>query len=204
MLKPSPVSESGIEQLAQRRQRQLDRIEPTSPKQLVLGLLFGIVFGFLLQKGGVAKFHILEGQLLLLDFTVVKVMLSAVVIGMIGIHLMHRYGLVEFHIKPTRYLANVLGGLIFGAGFALAAYCPGTGAAAIGQGNFDGILMVVGMLIGSYLFAECSGWIEKNINPVGDAGKRTLHDWVGLQRWVVSGISALVLVAVLMAIELLD
>ena len=53
--------------------------------QLVLGLLFGVVFGFLLQKGGVGKYEVLIGMLLLRDFTVMKVMLSAVAVGMIGI-----------------------------------------------------------------------------------------------------------------------
>jgi uncharacterized protein len=56
---------------------------------LVLGLIFGVAFGFLLQKGGVAKYEVLIGVLLLTDFTVIKVMMSAVVVGMVGIFLMH-------------------------------------------------------------------------------------------------------------------
>ena len=106
--------------------------KPTNAKQLLLGLLFGIVFGFLLQKGGVAKYHILLGVLLLEDFTVIKVMLSAIIVGMLGVFTLHALGLVELHIKPTRYAANILGGLLFGVGFALIGYCPGTGAAASG------------------------------------------------------------------------
>ena len=99
--------------------------EPNPGAQLALGLVFGIVFGFLLQKGGVAKYHILIGVLLLEDFTVIKVMLSAIIVGMVGIFAMHRLGMVELHLKPTRYAANVLGGLVFGVGFALIGYCPG-------------------------------------------------------------------------------
>jgi uncharacterized membrane protein YedE/YeeE len=109
--------------------------------QLALGLLFGIVFGFLLQKGGVGKYEVLMGMPLLTDFTVMKVILSAVVMGMIGIYTMHAAGLVKLHIKPTRYGANTLGGLLFGVGFALAAYCPGTSTAALGQGNCRWIAM---------------------------------------------------------------
>ena len=104
--------------------------KPTNVKQLILGFLFGIVFGFLLQKGGVAKYHILLGVLLLEDFTVIKVMLSAIIVGMLGIFTLHGLGLVELHIKPTRYAANIFGGLLFGVGFALIGYCPGTGTAA--------------------------------------------------------------------------
>lgn len=167
----------------------------------LIGLAFGVVFGFLLQKGGVGKFHVLIGQLLLVDFTVVKIMLSAVVVGMIGIHAMHRWGWVELHIKPTRYLSNTVGGLLFGAGFALAAYCPGTGAAALGQGNLDAIAMMAGMLGGSWLFAEASGWISRNFDPVGDRGKITLHDWIPANRAAVTLGSAAVLVLVLVLIE---
>ena len=94
-------------------------------KQLVLGLLFGLLFGFLLQKGGVAKYHVLIGVLLLEDFTVIKVMLTAILVGMIGVFGLYSLGLVNLHIKPTRYAANILGGLLFGVGFAFFAYCPG-------------------------------------------------------------------------------
>jgi uncharacterized protein len=176
----------------------------TAPaKVLILGVVFGIVFGFLLQKGGVAKYHVLIGQLLLMDFTVVKVMLSAVVVGALGIHFMHRAGLVELHIKPTRYASNTLGGLLFGAGFALAAYCPGTGAAAFGQGNYDAIAMMAGMMAGSFLFAEMSGWISRNIDPIGDRGKISLHDVLRMNPTMVVLASVAVLCGILVAIELM-
>ena len=127
--------------------------------QLLLGLTFGIAFGFLLQKGGVAKYHVLVGVLLLRDFTVIKVMLSAILVGMIGIAVLRRPSLVRLHVKPTRYAANAIGGLIFGVGFALAAYCPGTGAAALGQGNLDAIAVMVGMVAGSTSSPKCPlGW----------------------------------------------
>jgi len=152
-----------------------------SSKQLVLGLLFGVMFGFLLQKGGVAKYHILLGALLLEDFTVVKVMLTAIIVGSIGIFGLHSLRLVELHIKPTRYAANIIGGLVFGVGFALIGYCPGTGAAALGQGNWDAIAGIAGLMIGSYLFAEMSGWLGKTLMKVGDRGKLTLPEVVGVR-----------------------
>jgi uncharacterized protein len=151
-----------------------------SAKQLMLGLAFGIAFGFLLQKGGVAKYHILLGVLLLEDFTVVKVMLTAVIVGCIGIFSLHALGLIKLHVKPTRYAANILGGLVFGVGFALIGYCPGTGAAALGQGNWDAVAGVAGLMVGSYLFAEASGWLGKTLLKFGDRGKLMLPEVVGL------------------------
>ena len=152
--------------------------ETTPAQQLALGLLFGLAFGFLLQKGGVAKYHVLMGVLLLEDFTVIKVMLSAIVVGMVGIFAMYSLGLVKLHIKPTRYAANVIGGLIFGVGFALLGYCPGTGAAAVGQGNFDALAGVLGLMAGSYLYAELSGLLGKTVMKWGDRGKLMLPELV--------------------------
>lgn len=150
--------------------------------QLILGVLFGLIFGFLLQKGGVAKYHVLIGALLLEDFTVIKVMLSAIIVGSVGVFSLHAFNLIKLNIKPTRYAANIGGGLLFGVGFGLLGYCPGTGAAALGQGNWDVLGGIVGLILGSYLFAELSGWLGKTINKLGDRGKLTLPELIHMNR----------------------
>ena len=172
-----------------------------SGKQLMLGLLFGLIFGFLLQKGGVAKYHILLGVLLLEDFTVVKVMLTAVIVGCIGVFSLQALGLVKLHVKPTRYAANIIGGLIFGVGFALIGYCPGTGAAALGQGNWDAIAGVTGLMVGSYLFAEASGWLGKTLLKVGDRGKLMLPEVVGVKLPIFLFVFVPLLMAALYAVD---
>ena len=169
--------------------------------QLLLGVLLGIVFGFLLQKGGVAKYHILIGALLLEDFTVMKVMLTAIVVGMVGIMTLHHFGLIQLHIKPTRYAANIIGGLLFGVGFALMAYCPGTGAAALGQGNYDAIFGVLGLIAGSYVFAEASGVLERTVNKWGDRGKITLADLFHVRRTMFALVFVPLLVIALVVLE---
>ena len=122
----------------------------TDKSPLVWGLAFGIVFGFLLQKGGATKYDVIVGQLLLTDFTVLKIMLSAVVTGMIGIHFMKNLGWVELYPKSGSVGKNIFGGLIFGVGFALLGYCPGTIAGAVGNGYLDGIIGgLAGILIGA-------------------------------------------------------
>ncbi|MGV3486763.1 MAG: YeeE/YedE thiosulfate transporter family protein [Planctomycetaceae bacterium] len=169
--------------------------------QLMLGLMFGVIFGFLLQKGGVAKCHILLGVLLLEDFTVVKVMLTAVVVGSVGVFALHWLGLVKLHLKPTRYAANIIGGLIFGVGFALLGYCPGTGAAALGQGNGDAIAGVIGLIAGSYLFAEVSGWLGKTVVKIGDRGELMLPELIGVKTPVFLLVFVSVLIGGLLALE---
>lgn len=178
-----------------------EKTEKRSNHPLLMGLLFGVAFGFLLQKGGVGKFHVLIGQLLLEDWTVVKIMVSAVIVGMIGVYAMHAAGLVELHVKETRFGANIAGGLIFGVGFALAAYCPGTNIAALGQGNWDAIIVAAGLIAGSYLFAEASSVLGRTIGKWGDRGKLTLAEVTHLPLKILVPGLAVLLAAMLWAIE---
>src|SRR6056297_1655639 len=71
----------------------------------------------------------------------------------VGSYLLRHAGLIQSQNNETKYGGNIVGGLIFGVGFGLLAYCPGTNAAAVGQGNLDALLGVAGMVFGSYLFA---------------------------------------------------
>ena len=153
---------------------------------LVWGLLFGIAFGFLLQKGGVTKFDVIVGQLLLDDFTVLKVMLSAVLTGMLGIYFMKQMGWVELYPKSGSLGKNVIGGLIFGFGFALLGYCPGTIAGAIGNGYLDALVGgVIGIWIGSGLFAAYYPRLVGGILKKGDYGDVTLPKLLKVNDWVV-------------------
>lgn len=141
-----------------------------------MSLAYGATFGFLLQKGGVAKYDILMGALLLEDFTVFKVILTAIAVGFACLFVLYRAGLVELHIKPFQYVANISGGLLFGVGFALAGYCPGTEAAAIGQGNYDAIVSAFGMVVGSYFFALAYPRL-KFIQSRWDLGEKLIFDY---------------------------
>jgi uncharacterized membrane protein YedE/YeeE len=170
-------------------------------KSLALAALFGLAFGFLLQKGGVAKYNVLIGVLLLEDFTVVKVMMTAVLVGMVGVFVLHRMGKVQLHIKPTRLGANIIGGLTFGVGFALLAYCPGTGAAALGQGNGDAIFGIIGLLAGSYIFAELSATMANTVEKWGDRGKLMLPEALHIPRAVFIPVFAALLLGMLYALE---
>jgi len=160
--------------------------------QLVLGFLMGVAFGFLLQKGGVTRYDVIIGQLLLRDFTVIKVMLTAMVVGKIGVHFLKSAGMAELHPKPGSVGSVVVGGLIFGVGFGLLGYCPGTVAGAVGQGSLDGLFGgVVGMLVGAGLFSEMYPMLERTILGKGDFGDLT---WPRLFKrnhwWVVVPLAA--------------
>jgi len=165
--------------------------------QLVIGLVIGILFGFLLQKGAVTRYDVIIGQLLLRDFTVIKVMLSAVVVGKIGLHLLMSFGVAQLHPKPGSVGSSLIGGLIFGVGFGLLGYCPGTMIGAVGQGSLDALVGgLPGMLVGVAIFAEMYPTLERRILAKGYFGELTLPQWLKVHPWwvvlpVAGGIIAL-------------
>ncbi|KPJ66138.1 MAG: YeeE/YedE family protein [Coxiella sp. DG_40] len=170
--------------------------------QLLFGLLMGILFGFLLHKGGVTTYDIIMGQLLLEDFTVVKIMLSAVVTGMIGVYCLNSMGLVQLHIKPGSLGQDLIGGLIFGAGFAILGYCPGTLAGAVGHGALDALFGgIPGVLIGAWLFASAYPRLEQGILTRGYFGKLTLPTLLKLNKWAVILLVCAAIIIILFAIE---
>jgi hypothetical protein len=93
---------------------------------------------------------VLIGQFLFTDFTVIKVMLTAITVGMLGIFSLRALGLVELQVKPTRYASNITGGLLFGVG--------------------------LGLMVGSYLYAETSGYLGSTIQKIGNRGEIMLPD----------------------------
>lgn len=147
-----------------------------SMSTLALGLITGVVFGFLLQKGHVTKYTVIVGQFLLRDFTVLKTMLTAVVVGGIGVYTLRAFGLASLHVKPMQLVAVSVGGLIFGVGMVVLGYCPGTGVAAAAEGRIDAMIGVAGMLVGAMLFAGLYAFFGTNILTWFDLGPVTLPE----------------------------
>jgi uncharacterized protein len=151
---------------------------------LLMGAITGLVFGFLLQKGGVTRANVIINQFLLRDFTVLKVMLTAIVVGGAGVYALFGIGAIEsLHIKNATIWGNLLGGAIFGVGMAILGYCPGTGVAAIGDGSRDAISGVIGMIAGAALFAEAYPWFNEYLLKPLDLGKETLATITGITPW---------------------
>ena len=175
----------------------LKQLHEKKSLQLALGLGIGVVFGFLLQKGGVTRYDVIMGQLLLTDFTVVKIMLTAIAVGKIGVHWMKGMGFAQLHPKPGAFGSSLVGGLIFGAGFGILGYCPGTMIGAVGQGSLDALFGgLPGMLIGVGLFAEMYPILEKKVLNKGYFGEVTLPQLLGVGAWwlillISAGISVL-------------
>lgn len=152
---------------------------------LIYGLITGIAFGFLLQKGRVLRYDKQLGALLFRDMTIIKFMLSSVLVGMVGVYLLVDFELAKLSLKATVLGGNIIGGLIFGLGWGLLGYCPGTSAGALAEGRWDALSGIFGMLAGAALYAEVYPLMKQTVLTWGDFGKITLPQLLGISHWLV-------------------
>lgn len=150
---------------------------------LLWGLVTGILFGFLLQKARVLRYDKQLAALRLIDMTIIKFMLSTVIVGMIGIYLLNDLGFVELKLKGTVLGSNIIGGLIFGVGWGLVGYCPGTSLGALGEGRWDSLYAILGMLLGAAIYAELYPQLKTSVLTWGNFGKITLPQVLGINHW---------------------
>ncbi len=152
---------------------------------LIYGLITGIIFGALLQQAQVLRHEKQVGAMRLMDMTIVKFMLSTIVVGSIGIHLLSDLGLVSFDPRPLSLGLQIIGGLLFGIGWALIGYCPGTSLGALGEGRYHVIWPILGMLIGGLVFAFLYPFIQEYIRPMGNFGSVSVAGMLGINHWLV-------------------
>jgi len=160
-------------------------------KMLVYELVTGLFFGFLLQKGRVLRYDKQIGALRLKghDHRQVHALQChrghGVIVGMVGIYLLHDLGLVKLSIKATILGPVIIGALIFGLGWGLLGYCPGTSMGALGEGRWDALWGILGMIVGAALFGEAYPAIEKTVYTWGNLGRITLPQVLRVSHWVI-------------------
>lgn len=178
--------------------------------KIFLALLLGGAFGYILQRIGATNPTVLIDMLRLRNMHLMKVILlgigaaSIVVFGLAALN----PEWTHFSVK-TAYIGVLIGGLIFGLGFAIAGYCPGTSVAALGEGRKDAIFFVLGGLVSALLFTLVYGWLKANTSlftAVVDTtkGKVTLADTgvskfgalIDLSPTLVAGVIGIALIAV--------
>ncbi|ADL13499.1 DUF6691 family protein [Acetohalobium arabaticum] len=169
--------------------------------QLALGLVMGIIFGFLLQKAGLTNYQIIIGQLLLRDFTMFKVVSSAIITGMIGVYFLREKELVELHPGSGSLWTAVCGGLIFGIGFGILGYCPGTVVGASGRGAIDGLFGILGITIGVWLFSLIYPLINDTVLTKTEFDELTIPEMLGVNHWWVIISVVIILITILGVIE---
>ncbi|MGB8225509.1 MAG: DUF6691 family protein [Sedimentisphaerales bacterium] len=154
-------------------------------KEQWLGLITGVIFGFLLQKGRVLRFDKQVGAMLLKDMTILKFMLSAIIVGMIGLLLLSKAGVIQLSHKPMNLGGVLLGASLFGAGWAVMGFCPGTSVGALGEGRWHAVFAVIGMIAGAAVYAELYPFFKSTILAWKDFGKIGLPEAIGISPWII-------------------
>lgn len=160
--------------------------DPTTT--IVVSLVLGFAFGFVLERAGFGDSRRLAAQFYLHDMTVLKVMFTAIVTAMVLVHFGWAVGWIELsrvYVNPTYLWPGILGGLIMGVGFIVGGYCPGTSLVAASTGKLDGVFFVLGALLGVAAFGEVVPRFWTFFQTSGDLGRFTLADWLGLPTVVV-------------------
>jgi hypothetical protein len=164
---------------------------------LAVALTLGIAFGWLLERGGLGNAPKLAGQFYLSDFTVVKVMFSAILTAMLGVFWLGRLGIVDvsrIYVPETYLLPQLVGGLVFGAGFVVGGLCPGTSCVAAATGRLDGLALIAGLLVGIWIFGEALPVVERFYASTA-RGTYTIPSLLGVS----SGVIVFIIVAMAIA-----
>ena len=119
----------------------------------LFGLVIGVLFGFALQKGAVVKYDKQIGAMQFKDMTIFRFMMTTMLVGMIGLWIASAIGLISFTHEPFSVFGVIVGGLIFGIGWAMVGYCPGTAGGALGEGNLDALSAILGFIVAGVAYA---------------------------------------------------
>ncbi len=175
------------------------------PYSLYGGFIVGLIFGIVIQKGRMCKYDVVSGLFRLQDFTIFRVGTPLILAGMVLIYLFKDIGAVELHVPATKVLPQIVGGLLFGAAIAILGYCPGTAAGALGEGSLDAIPGILGMITGAVIYAEFfhDKW-QDTFLQIGNLGRITLPDVLGVNHWFIIIPFALMLTMFLIGTTMMD
>jgi len=140
-------------------------------------LIFGFLFGVILQYAKLNRFNTISGMAILNDYTVAKAIATAIGVGVILLNIEIGLGLASYHVKPFLLGGVILGGIIFGIGMAILGYCPGTLAISLGEGSIDAMIGIIGGLFGGVIYTMLLPSIGGILGP--DLGKTTLYTLSG-------------------------
>jgi len=143
---------------------------------LAFALIIGLAFGFFLERAGLGSAKKLSAQFYFKDMTVFKMMFTAIITAMLGVFWLSWAGFLQadmIYLTPTFVWPQLIGGLVFGVGFIIGGYCPGTSCVASATGSLDGLMNLAGLLFGIFLFGEMYPYLE-SFYTAGPLGQITM------------------------------
>ncbi|MFN9575963.1 MAG: YeeE/YedE thiosulfate transporter family protein [Gemmatimonadota bacterium] len=164
---------------------------------LFYGLLVGVARGAFIQRVGASSPAMILENLRLKDLSVIKFMATTIAVGSILAYLLAAGGApMHFDIKPTYVIGVALGGLVFGVGFALGGYCPGTCVVGIGEGRKDAWAAIAGGVAGAFVFTLLWPVLEPALIKPFNYGKVTVPQLLGASPVVAAAVLAAVFLTI--------
>lgn len=176
---------------------------PFNDAGMISGLVCGVLFGYVLENAGFGSPAKLTAQFQLRDWSVFKVMFTAIVVAAVGLYALKVAGLMQadaVFVPSSLLMASAIGGALVGAGFAVGGYCPGTSVVGLFSGRMDALVFLVGLLIGTVAFAGLYGPAVEAVMGMWEleAGD-TMTDAFGISEPAMLGILGAALIAVFYA-----
>ena len=175
---------------------------------LVVAVLLGIGFGFVLERAGFGRATKLAAQFYLRDMTVFKVMFTAIVTAMLGLVAAAGFGLTDLRaisesiVSWTYIWPMLIGGFVLGAGFIISGYCPGTSLVSSASGNVDGMFAFGGVVTGTLLYAEALKLaVVQRFHDSGEKGAWFLYDLIKVSPQLLAVIISLAAVGAFIGAE---
>ncbi len=159
---------------------------------LFLAFFIGIAFGFVLESSGFSSSRKLAGVFYGYDTVVLKVFFTGAITAMLGLIFFSLFGWIDLtyvYVNPTYLWSTIVGGVIMGAGFITGGFCPGTSFCAAAIGKIDGMVFIVGIFIGIFVFTEGYPLFE-SLYMAEFMGYLTINDFFGIS----GGLMALIVI----------
>jgi uncharacterized membrane protein YedE/YeeE len=167
----------------------------TNARAIIIGLLTGIAFGAILARVGASSYGMITNMLRLKDLTVMKFFFLAIAVGSVGMYLVDAIGTAHIGIAPFYPLGIIVGGLIFGIGWALSGYCPGTSLVAMAEGKADAAVTVLGGLFGAIALVLTWDYIKPALVDPLNQGSQSLAEILGANGLLVAAFLAAIIIA---------
>lgn len=164
-------------------------MDETSWPFYLSALLTGCAFGYATQRGGFCLTRALSNFFIMRDATILRAYGLALLVAALGVHLLLATELVEIPIRPFRWLANLVGGLIFGFGMILSGGCSGSTWYRVGEGAVGAWVVLLGFAMGGTatsvgVLAPLRRILQAPTVTIGDTPP-TLYNVIGLSPWAV-------------------
>lgn len=168
----------------------------TGARDIVIGLLTGIAFGAILQRVGASSFEMIVNMLRLKNLTIMKFLFLAVAVGSVGMYTVAQFWPDQSHIgiAPLYLLGLTVGGLIFGVGWAVSGYCPGTVLVAVAEGKIDALFTILGGLAGALTLSLTWDWIKPALVDPLNYGSKSIPDLIGTKPLLVAVVFAVLII----------